>query len=31
MLEILRRELRMAMALTGCVDVRQAGRALLVS
>ena len=31
MLSILRQELRMAMSLTGCVDVRQAGRALLVS
>ncbi len=31
MLDILRRELRMAMSLTGCVDVREAGRALLDS
>jgi len=29
MLQILRGELRMAMALTGCTDVRSAGRALL--
>ncbi|MBS0412676.1 MAG: alpha-hydroxy-acid oxidizing protein, partial [Proteobacteria bacterium] len=29
MLQILRGELRMAMALTGCTDVRAAGRALL--
>jgi L-lactate dehydrogenase (cytochrome) len=29
MLAILRQELRMAMSLTGCVDVRQAGRNLL--
>ena len=29
MLEILRQELRMAMSLTGCTDVRDAGRALL--
>jgi L-lactate dehydrogenase (cytochrome) len=29
MLAILREELRMAMSLTGCVDVRAAGRDLL--
>jgi L-lactate dehydrogenase (cytochrome) len=29
-LQIMRRELRMAMALTGCVDVREAGPQLLV-
>jgi L-lactate dehydrogenase (cytochrome) len=29
MLETLRQELRVAMSLTGCVDARQAGRALL--
>jgi L-lactate dehydrogenase (cytochrome) len=29
-LQILRQEMTMAMALTGCTDVRQAGRDLLV-
>jgi isopentenyl diphosphate isomerase/L-lactate dehydrogenase-like FMN-dependent dehydrogenase len=29
MLAILRQELRMAMSLTGCTDVRAAGRDLL--
>ena len=31
MLAILRDELRMAMSLTGCVDVREAGRDLLTA
>ena len=29
MLQIVRQEMQMAMALTGCTDVREAGRSLL--